>query len=204
MLLIAINASLEAAFNAWLQLEASTHGQALNRLQALQGKLIRLHITNPDMQFDILPTTERIRVSTDYAAEPDVTITGSALGFMRLATAEDSGKAMLAQGVTIAGDTGLGMQFSQILREVNIDWEELASRAVGDVMAHQLGQIARQSKGWLDDTAHVMRLNTQEYLQEEARLVPAEAELKAYLDAVDDLRMDVDRLEARLKQLEAN
>lgn len=204
MLLIAINASLEAAFNAWLQLEASTHGQALNRLQALQGKLIRLHITNPDMQFDILPTTERIRVSTDYAAEPDVTITGSALGFMRLATAEDSGKAMLAQGVTIAGDTGLGMQFSQILREVNIDWEELASRAVGDVMAHQLGQIARQSKGWLDDTAHAMRLNTQEYLQEEVRLVPAEAELKAYLDAVDDLRMDVDRLEARLKQLEAN
>lgn len=204
MLLIAINASLEAAFNAWLQLEASTHGQALNRLQALQGKLIRLHITNPDMQFDILPTTERIRVSTDYAAEPDVTITGSALGFMRLATAEDSGKAMLAQGVTIAGDTGLGMQFSQILREVNIDWEELASRAVGDVMAHQLGQIARQSKGWLDETAHAMRLNTQEYLQEEARLVPAEAELKAYLDAVDDLRMDVDRLEARLKQLEAN
>jgi ubiquinone biosynthesis protein UbiJ len=204
MLLIAINASLEAAFNAWLQLEASTHGQALNRLQALQGKLIRLHITNPDMQFDILPTTERIRVSTDYAAEPDVTITGSALGFMRLATAEDSGKAMLAQGVTIAGDTGLGMQFSQILREVNIDWEELASRAVGDVMAHQLGQIARQSKGWLDDTAHAMRLNTQEYLQEEVRLVPAEAELKAYLDAVDDLRMDVDRLEARLKKLEAN
>ena len=204
MLLIAINASLEAAFNAWLQLEASTHGQALNRLQALQGKLIRLHITNPDMQFDILPTTERIRVSTDYAAEPDVTITGSALGFMRLAAAEDSGKAMLAQGVTIAGDTGLGMQFSQILREVNIDWEELASRAVGDVMAHQLGQITRQSKGWLDDTAHAMRLNTQEYLQEEARLVPAEAELKAYLDAVDDLRMDVDRLEARLKQLEAN
>ena len=54
------------------------------------------------------------------------------------------------------------------------------------------------------DTAHAMRLNTQEYLQEEARLVPAEAELKAYLDAVDDLRMDVDRLEARLKQLEAN
>ena len=204
MLLIAINASLEAAFNAWLQLEASTHGQALNRLQALQGKLIRLHITNPDMQFDILPTTERIRVSTDYAAEPDVTITGSAVGFIRLAAAEDSGKAMLAQGVTIAGDTGLGMQFSQILREVNIDWEELASRAVGDVMAHQLGQIARQSKGWLDDTAHVMRLNTQEYLQEEARLVPAEAELKAYLDAVDDLRMDVDRLEARLKKLEAN
>ena len=204
MLLIAIIDSLEAAFNAWLQLEASTHGQALSRLQALQGKLIRLHITNPDMQFDILPTTERIRVSTDYAAEPDVTITGSALGFMRLATAEDSGKAMLAQGVTIAGDTGLGMQFSQILREVNIDWEELASRAVGDVMAHQLGQIARQSKGWLDDTAHAMRLNTQEYLQEEVRLVPAEAELKAYLDAVDDLRMDVDRLEARLKQLEAN
>jgi ubiquinone biosynthesis protein UbiJ len=80
--------------------------------------------------------------------------------------------------------------------------QELLSLAVGDVLAHQMGQLARSTKGWLDDSAHAMRLNTQEYLQEEARLVPAEAELRHYLDDVDTLRMDVDRLEARIKRLE--
>ena len=49
-----------------------------------------------------------------------------------------------------------------------------------------------------------MRLNTQEYLQEESRLTPADAEVRHYLDAVDTLRLDTDRLEARLKRLEQN
>jgi ubiquinone biosynthesis protein UbiJ len=40
-------------------------------------------------------------------------------------------------------------------------------------------------------------------LQEEVRLLPADAEIHRYLDEVDTLRMDVDRLEARLKRLEA-
>lgn len=204
MLFAALTASLETAFNTWLKLDKQTHGNALERLQALQGKLICLHISNPDLKLYFLPTEENVRVTTDYAAEPDVTIHGSALALMRLSSASDTGKAMLEQGIKIDGDMGLGNRFSQILREIDVDWEELLARTVGDVLAHQMGQLARNTKGWLDDSAHAMRLNTQEYLQEEARLVPAEAELRHYLDAVDTLRMDADRLEARLKRLEGN
>lgn len=202
MLFTALTTALETAFNTWLQLDQQTHGQALPRLQALAGKLICLHIQNPELKLYFLPTAERVRVTTDYAAEPDVTIHGTGLALMRLTAAEDSGKAMLEQGIKIDGDMGLGNRFSQILREVAIDWEELLSRATGDIVAHSLGQMTRNAKGWLADSAHAMRLNTQEYLQEEARLVPAEAELRQYLDAVDTLRMDVDRFEARLHRLE--
>lgn len=202
MLFAALTTPLEAAFNTWLKLDQQTHGNALEKLQALQGKLICLHISNPDLKLYFLPTADSVRVTADYAAAPDVTIHGSALALMRLSSADDTGKAMLAQGIKIDGDMGLGNRFSQILREIDVDWEELLSRAVGDVIAHQMGQLARTTKGWLDGSAHAMRLNTQEYLQEEARLVPADAELRQYLDAVDTLRMDADRLEARLKRLE--
>jgi ubiquinone biosynthesis protein UbiJ len=202
MLFAALTATLETAFNTWLKLDADTHGNALARLQALQGKLICLHVSNPDLRLYFLPTADNVRVTTDYDAEPDVTIHGSALALMRLSAAEDTGKAMLEQGIKIEGDMALGNRFSQILREIEVDWEELLSRAVGDVLAHQMGQLARDTKGWLDDSAHAMRLNTQEYLQEEARLLPADAEIRRYLDEVDTLRMDVDRLEARIKRLE--
>ena len=202
MLFAALTATLETAFNAWLALDAQTHGNARSRLQALQGKLICLHISNPDVQLYFLPTTDQVRVTTRYAAAPDVTIHGSALGLMRLSASNDAGKAMLEHGIKIDGDMGLGNHFSQILREIDVDWEELLSRAVGDVVAHHLGQVVRNAQGWLGDSSHAMRLNTQEYLQEEARLVPADAEIRQYLDAVDTLRADTDRLEARLKRLE--
>lgn len=204
MLFAALTAAIETAFNTWLALDAETYGTAQTQLQSLQGKLICLHVTNPDLRLYFLPTAERVMVASDYAATPDVTIHGSAVALMRLANADDSGKAMLANGIKIDGDLGLGTRFSQILREVDIDWEELLSRAVGDLVAHQMGQLARTSKGWLDDSAHAMRLNTQEYLQEESRLTPADAEVRHYLDAVDTLRLDTDRLEARLKRLEQN
>ncbi|MEZ5451991.1 MAG: SCP2 sterol-binding domain-containing protein [Thiothrix sp.] len=204
MLFAALTATLETAFNTWLKLDKQTHGHALERLQALQGKLICLYISNPDLKLYFLPTADSVRVTTEYDAEPDVTIHGSALALMRLSAAEDTGKAMLEQGIKIDGDMGLGNRFSDILRDIDVDWEELLSRAVGDVIAHQMGQLARDTKGWLDGSAHAMRLNTQEYLQEEARLLPAEAELRQYLDAVDTLRMDADRLEARIKRLESH
>ena len=202
MLFAALTATLETAFNVWLALDAQTHGNARSRLQALQGKLICLHISNPDVQLYFLPTADQVRVTTRYAATPDVTIHGSALGLMRLSASNDAGKAMLEHGIKIDGDMGLGNHFSQILREIDVDWEELLSRAVGDVVAHHLGQVVRNAQGWLNDSSHAMRLNTQEYLQEEARLVPADAEIRQYLDAVDTLRADTDRLEARLKRLE--
>lgn len=202
MLFAALTATLETAFNAWLALDTQTHGNARSRLQALQGKLICLHISNPDVQLYFLPTADQVRVTTRYAAAPDVTIHGSALGLMRLSASNDAGKAMLEHGIKIDGDMGLGNHFSQILREIDVDWEELLSRAVGDVVAHHLGQVVRNAQGWLGDSSHAMRLNTQEYLQEEARVVPADAEIRQYLDAVDILRADTDRLEARLKRLE--
>jgi ubiquinone biosynthesis protein UbiJ len=202
MLFAALTATLETAFNTWLKLDAETHGNALIRLQALQGKLICLHVSNPDLHLYFLPTADNVRVTTAYAAEPDVTIHGSALALMRLSAAEDTGKAMLEQGIKIEGDMGLGNHFSQILREIDVDWEELLSRAVGDVLAHQMGQITRNAKGWLEGSAQAMRLNTREYLQEETQILPADAEIRRYLDEVDTLRMDVDRLEARIKRLE--
>lgn len=201
MLLDALTLPLEAAFNTWLALDEKTYGQARQRLQALQGKLIHLRISNPGFDLYFLPTAEQVRISTSYEALPDVSIQGSALAFMRLAQAEDSGKAMLENGIKLEGDLGLGTEFSNILREIEVDWEELLSQVVGDTIAHQAGQMARNTQGWLDQSAQAMRLNTQEYLQEEARLLPAAAELNYYYDQIDQLRMDTDRLEARLNRL---
>ena len=72
---------------------------------------------------------------------------------------------------------------------------------MGDTVAHQAGQLARNTQGWMKQSTQAMRLNTQEYLQEEARFLPADAELSDYYAQVDQLRLDSERLEARLTRL---
>lgn len=201
MVLDALTLPLEAAFNTWLKLDEKTQGNARQRLQALQGKLIHLRITNPGFDLYFLPTATHVRISANYDAPTDVSIQGSALAFMRLAQSEDSGHAMLENGIKLEGDLGLGTEFSKILREIEVDWEELLSQTVGDTVAHQAGQFTRNTKGWMDQSAQAMRMNTQEYLQEEVRLLPADAELSYYYEQVDELRLDAERLEARLNRL---
>lgn len=199
MLLITLTAALETAFNAWLKLD----GEAIPRLQALQGRIIAFHITHPSLQLYFIPTSAGVQVMSHYQREPDVTLTAPALAFMRLSGAQDSAKALLENRVQVDGNMGIAEQFSQIISELDVDWEELLSQAVGDIIAHQAGQLARGSKGWLDDTAQALRLNTSEYLQEESRLLPAAAEMNAYLHKVDTLRSDIDRVAARIQRLQA-
>ena len=48
-----------------------------------------------------------------------------------------------------------------------------------------------------------MTTNVVEFLQEEGRDVPTRVEVEEFLEGVDHLRDDADRLEARLTRLEA-
>jgi len=202
MLATALSTLLEQALNTWLRLDASSHGNAAQQLQALQGQLLCIQLTQPELHLYLLPTSDYVRVMPSYDAEPDVVLQGSALAFMRMANANDSGKAMLENGIRIDGSMGLAEQFSQILSTADIDWEELLARVLGDPAAHQIGQLGRSSQTWLQDSRQALQLNIQEYLQEERQLLPTELTLQPYLNAVDSLRLDAERLQARVQRLQ--
>jgi len=195
--------AIETAFNAWLKLD----GESLPRFTALDGKIIRFHITGLDLNLYFLPATSGIQVLGNYPDEAqggivDATIHGSPMALIRLSTSNNAGEAMLKSDVEIEGDMRVAEKFSAILREVDIDWEELLSKLVGDIVAHQAGQVTRNVTGWLKDTADAMQQNTGEYISEESGLSPAQAEINEYMDQVDNIRMDVDRLDARIKLLQ--
>jgi len=190
--------AIETAFAAWLKLD----GEALPRFASMQDKVICLHITGLEIKLYFLPNAHSIQVMGNYAGEADTTIRGSAMTLMRMSTAQDSGKVLLASDAQIEGNIGLGTRFSQLLQEIEIDWEEWLSKLVGDIAAHQVGNLSRESVGWLKNSEHAMRLNVAEYLSEESHLLPADAEVAYYLDQIDTMRMDTDRLAARIKRLQ--
>jgi ubiquinone biosynthesis accessory factor UbiJ len=105
--------------------------------------------------------------------------------------------------VHIEGDAEVAQTFSELLKAAQPDLEEELSRVVGDVAAHQVGNAARTALRFARRAHDTFLQNVAEYLQEEGRDVPNRTEAEEFLHGVDRLRDDVDRLEARLKLLEA-
>ena len=191
-----ILAGIETSLNAWLKLDGNT----LPKFNNMQGKIICLHISGLELKLYFLPDQNDIAVMGNYEGEPDTTIKGAPMTLMRLGTSSNSGKTLLDSDASIEGDTHLGAEFSRILSEVDIDWEDLLSNFVGDMVADHAAQTAHDSSEWLKEKQQTMQENTAKYLTEEAQLTPAEEEMNHYLDEVDDLRMSVDRLEAKVNQ----
>ncbi len=194
--------AVETAINTWLKLD----NEALPRFAELDGKIIRLHITGLDFNLYFFPSTSGIQVLGNYPCEEDggvvdATIHGSPMALIKLGTSSNAGETMLKSDVEIDGELRVAESFSNILKEVDIDWEELLSKLVGDIVAHQAGQVARGANSWFKDTVESLRLNTGEYISEESKLSPADAEIRQYLDDVDDMRMGVDRVATRINNL---
>lgn len=192
---VALLAVIERSLNAYLRLD----GDVFGKNKSLQDKIIQLHIKGLDINLYSVVGAEDIQVLGEYVATPDATIAGSLAGLIRLSQSEDSASAMLESDVEISGDMRVAEGFSRLLSEASIDWEELLSKVVGDIPAYQMGNTVRKGNEWVAETNDAMKNNLAEYLSEESRMVPAKAEVNVFMEAVDDLRMDVDRLDARIK-----
>ena len=218
-------AAIETAINAWLKLD----GEALPRFAELEGKIIRFHVTGLEVNLYFMPSASGIQVMGNYplshdinndanhdtnsaettesdenTAKVDATIHGSPMALIQLSTAKNAGATLLESDVEIDGDMRVAEKFSEILREVDIDWEELLSKLVGDIFAYRTGEAARNATNWLKDSSEAMQLNAGEYISEESGLSPADAEVKEFMDEVDEVRMGIDRLAARINLLVEN
>jgi len=191
-------ASLEIALNRYLRLDADT----LARLSALSGKVIAVELRGLGVTLHMAPHAGGIQLLGDYHGAPDTIISGTPISLARVGYGEDRG-ALFAGEVEIRGDVTLGQRFEAVLREIDIDWEDQLSRLVGDVAAHQVGRLVRDTLAWGAKGADSLGRDLSEYLQEESRQLPQRHEVDAFLAAVDGLRNDVERLEARVKRLQA-
>ena len=192
-----IASSMEKALKKYLQHDETS----LGKLTALEGKVISIENTLPPLTLFLFPSINGIRVSTDFKGDPDAIIRGNPVSLTALMTSTKSSDVMFSQHASIHGDTVIGQEFSNILKQIDFDWEEELSHVMGDPIAHQIGRASRALSGWGHQIIQSSQANVSEYLHEEIRLLPARAELNSFLDEVDQLRNDTDRLEQRIARL---
>ena len=195
-----LNAALAAAINGWLGLDPA----ARSRLSVIDGRIIALHLQVLEQTVMLRVNGDRINVVHAPDLQPDTVLHGTPLGMLQLGLGSDTAGTLFSGEVEITGDVETGQAFKAILDEMDIDWEEQLSRVTGDVLAHQLGNLARRAGDTLHHGRTTLQQDVGEYLQEESRVLPSRIEIENFIADVSSTAMAVERLEARLQRLQRN
>jgi len=192
--------ALESAVNGYLALDA----EIAQQFSELHGKTIGFDLQGTGIVLYFIPSQNgTLQISSKLEADADCLISGSVFSLVR-SHFDDDPQQMFEGDILVKGSTGLAQKFVAILKRVDVDWEEQLSKVTGDIIAFRIGESLRNSNDWVKNTASTLGLNLQEYLQEEARLLPTVFELEEFNQNVDKTRDAVERLQARLQRLQAS
>lgn len=190
-----LTASIETSLNRYLSLDP----QALPRFSSLEGKIISIEIKGLNKTLSLFPSADGFMVLVDFDGEADATISGTPIALAKMGIAKDPKDLLFSGEIKITGDTAVANKFNRILSKLDIDWEELLAKNVGDIAAHKMGNFFRSANHWFTRSTNSVSLDSAEYIQEEAKLSPSNAELRKFIRQVDELREATDRLAARIQ-----
>ncbi|MBA1188413.1 SCP2 domain-containing protein [Pseudomonas entomophila] len=197
MLLAGLIASVEHGLNRVLRLDST----ALPRLAGLEGKVIAIDCRQPALQLFLLPDEDGLMLAGHWEGAVDCTLRAPASSLARLALSRDKTRVLHSPEVELLGDTGPLLELFGVLQDLELDWEHELARWLGPVPTALLAGHVRQRARWTQDGLARFGQNLAEYLAEESRTLVGQREAEAAFRELDHLKVDLERLEARLARL---
>ena len=191
--------ALEVALNRFLRLEPDVLAQCAE----LRGQVIGLAVAPLNWQLYIEFVDGGVRVADTVDGEVDVAVAGALPDILRMAAAQAGGSSSLPRGLQIHGDVMLLNRFREMLVAADFDPEELLARFMPGHTAHRVATGLQGLFQWGRETVATLGLDTAEYLREETGDLVHREDVDDWMKQVDGVRDGTDRLEARLRRLEA-
>jgi ubiquinone biosynthesis protein UbiJ len=189
---------IEALINSYLRLDP----ESIARLSQLSGKTIALELRGFTQMIYMSPDAQGIHLKSVLDTVPDTTISGTPLALLQLVKSGSHHLTRLSDDISVSGDLELAQEIQDIFQTIDIDWEEHLSRLIGDVAAHQMGNMARSTLDYGRQLLRNFHQTGTEYIQEEIRYLPPGEEVQDFVKSIDQTRDAVERLEARIQHLE--
>ena len=185
---------MTAAINAYLHLDEASS----SRLQPLIGKTITIELLPLHYLFQCTFTANGVHLTQGNDQPAAAHLSGTPIQMTSLLFAKENRQRFFAEDITLTGDALFGQQVVQLFDALEIDWEEQLAQLIGDVPAYHLGRTFNALSEKIKHAKTSFNENINDYLHEEADWFPTREALQDYFQAVDNLRMDVDRLSARI------
>ena len=174
-------------------------------LRPFAGRSVEVRSRKPSLSLMLLIEDGAVRLSGVDAATlgvtPDARIEGDASELIRLLLTDESNRALANRELTISGDTEFFQELYRCLHSLDLRWDDVLAPLLGDVITEQASQMQHAASELVRDTSGRVKRNVEDFLKEEARLVPHEYALEQFQQDLEALRLRIDRGEARMRQL---
>ena len=187
--------AIEKAINLAISMDPASQ----KKLLLLQGCILEVAITSPKQTLFFGSDNGKVVILPPQDSS-SVCLSGSALALIKLANTEDKTKLFKHKEISLSGDAVRAQQIQGLMGSINVDWEGILATFIGDVPAHLIGTSLRQSLAFGKNLSQSFMNDLEEFIKYEVRLIPSKAIAKTLFEAIDQLRLATDRLEARLKQ----
>ena len=168
---------------------------ALRRLQAYAGRTARFEVFPFALSFTITDSGEVVASAPNV--EADATFRLSPPLALRILARDDSAY----REVSVSGDADFAQSIEFVVRNARWDAEEDLSRIFGDVAAHRIVDAGRGLVRLQAQAARSIARNLSDYLVEERGVIVRRREIDAFVQEVDTLRDDAERLAQRVARL---
>ncbi|TDT40146.1 ubiquinone biosynthesis protein UbiJ [Halospina denitrificans] len=185
----------EAALNHGLALDPGTRASVLAQL----GSPVSFHLEPPGLALSLVRSGDGVRLTLNDPTAPSAVVRGTPLSMLSLALGDAT---PLHQGrLVIEGEEERVAALTHTLAELDPDLESVLAGVMGDVPAHLLARRLRSVLGWTQQAHEALFANIEDYIQEEAGVVPPRNEAEVMFEDVQNLADRTDNLEARIEAL---
>jgi ubiquinone biosynthesis protein UbiJ len=192
-LIAAATSACENMINQALRFDPATRSQ-LSRLEGM----LAIQCTRPAFTVYCLGSDRGVELFSYYDGAVTTTLKGSTQALMGLLRQP----ATLANtGVELSGSTGLLQQWQKIFKQLDIDWEDAISLALGDIAGPIVANGLRKSMLWAKTQRENQQRLLKEYLTEELSLFPHRLEAQPLFDQIQEASLATDRLAAKVSFL---
>lgn len=180
---------------------------ARRKLAGLTGKSLVLDMTEPSLtlvlEIDAAKGREDARVIVGFTRPADYSarVSGRAADLVAVLQASDRTQAMMAHQIDIHGDTRTFFTIQEILSGLDIDWEMALGDQFGDLPAHLLADGLRFLGGMAKAHGRSLDRTARNFLREESGWLVPTSLWREHARKVHDVRLDTDRLGARIERL---
>ncbi len=185
---------IEVALNAALHSDPETQ----EKWRDFNGRIIAITVQNFASTCYIQIDHGCCQLSNTATRDADLHITANSYHLLKLIREPDH---LFSSDIDIHGDVQFARQLQDCLNTFDFDWEAQIAAVTGDTLAYPIAQVFRQSHAWFNQSRQSLQRAIAEYLKEEATLLPDKSMIEPFLNDIDVLYADLERLEARIKRL---
>lgn len=171
-----------------------------------EGKVLEVNSSRPTLNITIRFEDDRLKLSAidceTLGLKADAVLSASSTNLVQLLFQDPEDRPLANDKVNISGDATLVQDIYKTADELDVDWGDLLTPIFGDLIGNEAQNLHSNSRQWSATARENIERNIDEYLTEEAEVIPHRTRVESFANDVDRLKLRIDRARAQAELLE--